>query len=85
MTEMKRAPLERDHPYDSGQELKAAFAQEMEQGITHQNIYVSLPPSARTALMVESKISGVYRTEAVREAIVEWIADRIDQRKGIRE
>lgn len=83
MTEMKRAPLERDHPYSCGQELKSAFAVEMDQRITHQNIHVSLPPAALDALMMESKIAGIYRTDAVREAIVEWIAGRIDERNSL--
>lgn len=83
MAGMRRAPLVRDHPYKSGQELQSAFAVEMEQKIAHQNIHVSLPPSALEALMTESRIAGIYRTDAVREAVVDWIASRIDQRNQL--
>lgn len=83
MAGMRRAPLERDHPYKSGQELQSAFAVEMEQKIAHQNIHVSLPPAALEALRTESKIAGIYGSDAAREAVVDWIAARIDQRNEL--
>lgn len=83
MAGMRKAPLMRDHPYKSGQELQNAFAVEMEQKIAHQNVHVSLPPAALEALRTESRIAGIYGSDAVREAVVDWIAARIDQRNQL--
>lgn len=83
MAGMRKAPLMRDHPYKSGRELQSAFAAEMEQKIAHQNVHVSLPPAALEALRTESRIAGIYGSDAIREAVVDWIAARIDQRNQL--
>ncbi|WP_156807583.1 hypothetical protein [Acaricomes phytoseiuli] len=80
---MNSTSLTREHVHDTGTDLVAAYEAQMEAKVSHRNFHLSAPPVLVEAIRTEAAISGVYQTDLLREAVLTWISNRIDQRNNV--
>lgn len=79
-----RIPLAHQHPFDTGAALRAACVTEMELNGPVANAHVSFSKVLREALRTEAAVSGISQSTLIREAVLDYIAVRIDERKEVR-
>ena len=77
---MLKLPLRNEHVHDSGSELGEVNDTQMGDGSDLKKFHLSFTPALRQALRVEARLCGITQTDLIREAVLSWIATRIDQR-----
>lgn len=68
------------HAYSCSADLARDDTRQLLDGTELKKFHLAFSPAVKEALRIEAQLSGITQTEIIREAVLAWIGDRIDQR-----